>query len=82
LVGEYLMTQYPDIEIDHNQFFRFIKESKLIDEDILIRFLISKFNLEQSIKCNKVNEEKIYLLVDKDIFSKFMDIFGFEIDYL
>ncbi len=76
------MTQYPDIEIDHNQFFRFIKESKLIDEDILIRFLISKFNLEQSIKCNKVNEEKIYLLVDKDIFSKFMDIFGFEIDYL
>ncbi|CDZ80487.1 F-box-like protein [Candidatus Rubidus massiliensis] len=75
-------TQYPDIEIDHNQFFRFIKESKLIDEDILIRFLISKFNLEQSIKCNRVNEEKIYLLVDKDIFSKFMDIFGFEIDYL
>jgi hypothetical protein len=72
---------------DPEQWHLFVKKNNLIGEDVLIRFLASKFNMTNMILCHgewlktpKLGYEyrdEIYLWVKKDAKEKFDEIFGF-----
>jgi hypothetical protein len=83
------LQTYPDIfhKESESEWFLFIKEKQIEDEDTLIRFLASKFDMRNQISCHdmwKISEElthckEIYLWVKKDAFDTFQQIFDFKI---
>lgn len=81
------LKEHPDIffKQDENTWDLFIKNKKsyLCEEDVLIRFLASKFNMESQIDCFDIGEDgmpcdEVYLWVKKDAINQFDVIFKFQ----
>jgi hypothetical protein len=66
---------------DTEKFALFVKKMTIAEEDILIRFLAGKFELEDQVKCY-FEKGKIYMWIDKKEQSKIIEKFGFEIKFL
>ncbi|MBJ7450158.1 MAG: hypothetical protein JHC93_07375 [Parachlamydiales bacterium] len=73
---------------DSEKFALYVKNSNMIEEDALIRFLTSKFGLVGQIMCYSrrlkeeselLNKSSIYMWINKEALPNIVEKFGFEI---
>ena len=84
------IEEHPDILLKKNpdDFYLFIKERTLSEEDVLIRLLAKKFAMQEDVNCHSEwvthseyrNKNKIYLWIKKTVLEDVISKFGFKLE--